>query len=107
MDTSQTILIPRVVQLEVKKPDNLSKEELTVVLKYGIADVSAKPYFFVVVCGGLLSVYRRFDKDDSTQSKKLDDILSRAEDHETTQTGDSVVLPWVARASLLNLPTPE
>lgn len=37
----------------------------------------------------------RFDKDDSTQSKKLDemdldDILSRAEDHETTQTGDGV-----------------
>ena len=37
----------------------------------------------------------RFDKDDSTQSQKLDkvdldDILSRAEDHETTQTGDSV-----------------
>lgn len=37
----------------------------------------------------------RFDKDDSTQSKKLDemdldDILSRAEAHETTQTGDSV-----------------
>jgi len=40
----------------------------------------------------------RFDKDDSTQSKKLDemdldDILSRVEDHGTTQTGDSVGAP--------------
>ena len=37
----------------------------------------------------------RFDKDDTQQSKKLDemdldDILSRAEDHETTQTGEGV-----------------
>jgi chromodomain-helicase-DNA-binding protein 1 len=37
----------------------------------------------------------RFDKDGSTQSKKLnemdlDDILSRAEAHENTQTSDSV-----------------
>lgn len=37
----------------------------------------------------------RFDKDDSTQRQKLDemdldDILSRAEAHETTQTGEGV-----------------
>ncbi|KAJ7747341.1 SNF2 family N-terminal domain-containing protein [Mycena metata] len=50
------------------KPDNLSKDELTAVLKYG--------------------AQKMFDKDDTQQSQKLDemdldDILNRAEDHET------------------------
>lgn len=42
-----------------------------------------------------LQLATRFDKDDTQQSKKLDemdldDILNRAEDHETTQTGEGV-----------------
>jgi len=56
--------------------------------------VSVKPYF--LDRDGLLLVYIKVDKDDSTQSKKLDkmdldDILSRVEDHETTQTDNSSV----------------
>ncbi|KAG6378136.1 chromodomain-helicase DNA-binding protein [Boletus reticuloceps] len=54
------------------KPDNLSKDELTAVLKYG--------------------AQKMFDKDDSQQNQKLDemdldDILNRAEDHETMAAG--------------------
>lgn len=53
------------------------------------------PFPRVVVVLRLNGLLLRFDKDDSTQSKKLDemdldDILSRAEDHETTHTGDGV-----------------
>ncbi|KAF9529183.1 chromodomain-helicase DNA-binding protein [Crepidotus variabilis] len=76
MDTSQAHLSSKGgSSKDANKPDNLSKEELTAVLKYG--------------------AQKMFDKDDSTQSKKLDDmdlddILSRAEDHETTQTGEGV-----------------
>ncbi|KAF9454035.1 chromodomain-helicase DNA-binding protein [Macrolepiota fuliginosa MF-IS2] len=68
MDTSQAHLGSKAQGKDPHKPDNLSKEELTAVLKYG--------------------AQKMFDKDDSTQSKKLDDmdlddILNRAEDHET------------------------
>ncbi|KAI6157570.1 SNF2 family N-terminal domain-containing protein [Pisolithus tinctorius] len=54
------------------KSDHLSKDELTAVLKYG--------------------AQKMFDKDDSQQNKKLDemdldDILNRAEDHETMAAG--------------------
>ncbi|KII92764.1 hypothetical protein PLICRDRAFT_51119 [Plicaturopsis crispa FD-325 SS-3] len=70
MDTTQAHLSSK-ANAQVKdpsKPDNLSKDELTAVLKYG--------------------AQKMFDKDDSQQSKKLDemdldDILNRAEDHET------------------------
>ncbi|KAF8973120.1 transcription regulator [Flammula alnicola] len=60
---------------DTNKPDNLSKDELTAVLKYG--------------------AQKMFDKDDTQQNKKLDemdldDILNRAEDHETTQAGEGV-----------------
>lgn len=53
------------------------------------------PYSCRLLRGLTFGSTLRFDKDDSTQRKKLDemdldDILSRAEDHETTQTGDSV-----------------
>ncbi|TFK54148.1 transcription regulator [Heliocybe sulcata] len=70
MDTSQAHLSSK-SQKDITKPDNLSKEELTAVLKYG--------------------AQKMFDKDDSTQNKKLDemdldDILNRAEDHETVAT---------------------
>ncbi|KAF5370613.1 hypothetical protein D9758_001914 [Tetrapyrgos nigripes] len=67
MDTSQAHLGSKAK--EPTKPDNnLSKEELTAVLKYG--------------------AQKMFDKDDSQQNQKLDemdldDILNRAEDHET------------------------
>ncbi|THV02439.1 hypothetical protein K435DRAFT_817796 [Dendrothele bispora CBS 962.96] len=67
MDTSQAHLSSKAK--EPTKPDNnLSKEELTAVLKYG--------------------AQKMFDKDDSQQNQKLDemdldDILNRAEDHET------------------------
>ncbi|KAG6866711.1 hypothetical protein C0991_011370 [Blastosporella zonata] len=69
MDTSQAHLGSKAPQVkDPSKPDNLSKDELHAVLKYG--------------------AQKMFDKDDSDQSKKLDemdldDILNRAEDHET------------------------
>ncbi|KAH7913675.1 SNF2 family N-terminal domain-containing protein [Hygrophoropsis aurantiaca] len=69
MDTSQAHLSSKGEKLkEAVKPDNLSKDELTAVLKYG--------------------AQKMFDKDDSQQNQKLDemdldDILNRAEDHET------------------------
>ncbi|KAF9010521.1 P-loop containing nucleoside triphosphate hydrolase protein [Cyathus striatus] len=78
MDTSQAHLSSKAPQKDPHKPDNLSKEELTAVLKYG--------------------AQKMFDKDDSTQSKKLDemdldDILNRAEDHETlAQAGEGASL---------------
>ncbi|EEB95210.1 hypothetical protein MPER_05857, partial [Moniliophthora perniciosa FA553] len=74
MDTSQAHLSSKANQMkEQVKPDNLSKDELTAVLKYG--------------------AQKMFDKDDSQQSQKLDemdldDILNRAEDHETMEGGD-------------------
>ncbi|KAJ7647122.1 SNF2 family N-terminal domain-containing protein [Roridomyces roridus] len=71
MDTSQAHLSSKATssQKDPHKPDNnLSKDELTAVLKYG--------------------AQKMFDKDDTQQSQKLDemdldDILNRAEDHET------------------------
>ncbi|KAF8894043.1 transcription regulator [Infundibulicybe gibba] len=76
MDTSQAHLSskPSTQAKDPHKPDNLSKDELTAVLKYG--------------------AQKMFDKDDSQQNKKLDemdldDILNRAEDHETmAESGD-------------------
>lgn len=74
MDTSQAHLSSKATK-DPHKPDNLSKDELTAVLKYG--------------------AQKMFDKDDSQQSKKLDemdldDILNRAEDHETmAQAGEA------------------
>ncbi|KAH7929849.1 transcription regulator [Leucogyrophana mollusca] len=73
MDTSQAHLSSKGEKLkEAVKPDNLSKDELTAVLKYG--------------------AQKMFDKDDSQQNQKLDemdldDILNRAEDHETMAAG--------------------
>ncbi|KAF9244978.1 P-loop containing nucleoside triphosphate hydrolase protein [Melanogaster broomeanus] len=73
MDTSQAHLSSKGEKLkESVKPDNLSKDELTAVLKYG--------------------AQKMFDKDDSQQNQKLDemdldDILNRAEDHETMAAG--------------------
>ncbi|KAH9992613.1 P-loop containing nucleoside triphosphate hydrolase protein [Russula vinacea] len=74
MDTSQAHLSGKTGNgRDVTKPDNLSKEELTAVLKYG--------------------AQKLFDKDNTQQDKKLDDmdlddILNRAEDHETITGGD-------------------
>lgn len=75
MDTSQAHLSskPNTQAKDPQKPDNLSKDELTAVLKYG--------------------AQKMFDKDDSQQNKKLDEmdldeILTRAEDHETMDSGD-------------------
>ncbi|KAG9316406.1 P-loop containing nucleoside triphosphate hydrolase protein [Chiua virens] len=73
MDTSQAHLSSKGEKVkESIKPDNLSKDELTAVLKYG--------------------AQKMFDKDDSQQNQKLDemdldDILNRAEDHETMAAG--------------------
>ncbi|EJD02826.1 transcription regulator [Fomitiporia mediterranea MF3/22] len=74
MDTSQAHLSSKsgTQSKDTTKPDNLSKDELTAVLKYG--------------------AQKMFDKDDSQQNKKLDDmdlddILNRAEDHETMASG--------------------
>ena len=68
MDTSQAHLSGKPVNKDFTKADSLSKDELTAVLKYG--------------------AQKMFDKDDAQQSKKLDemdldDILNRAEQHET------------------------
>ncbi|KAG5654408.1 hypothetical protein H0H81_003232 [Sphagnurus paluster] len=72
MDTSQAHLSSKAQPKDAHKPDNLSKDELTAVLKYG--------------------AQKMFDKDDVQQNKKLDemdldDILNRAEDHETMAEG--------------------
>ncbi|KZV69953.1 hypothetical protein PENSPDRAFT_580122 [Peniophora sp. CONT] len=74
MDTSQAHLSGKANGAkEIAKSDNLSKDELQAVLKYG--------------------AQKMFDKEDADQSKKLDemdldDILNRAEHHETTVGGD-------------------
>lgn len=74
MDTSQAHLSGKTGNgKDVTKPDNLSREELTAVLKYG--------------------AQKLFDKDNTQQDKKLDemdldDILNRAEDHETVTGAD-------------------
>ncbi|KAJ3759144.1 P-loop containing nucleoside triphosphate hydrolase protein [Lentinula raphanica] len=70
MDTSQAHLSSKAK--ESTKPDNLSKDELTAVLKYG--------------------AQKMFDKDDSQQTQKLDEmdldaVLAHAEDHETMAAG--------------------
>jgi len=74
MDTSQAHFSSKAPTngKDNSKPENLSKDELTAVLKYG--------------------AQRMFNKDDSMQNKKLDEmdldeILKVAEDHETIATG--------------------
>ncbi|KIJ49638.1 hypothetical protein M422DRAFT_161169 [Sphaerobolus stellatus SS14] len=76
MDTSQAHLSSKgstTTKEHTTKPDNLSKDELTAVLKYG--------------------AQKMFSKDDTTQNKKLDEmdldeILKVAEDHETIASGE-------------------
>lgn len=79
MDTSQAHLGSSKVNSskEGQKPEQLSKDELTAVLKYGAQKI--------------------FDKDDSQQTQKLDqmdldEILNRAEDHETMQGAEGTSL---------------
>lgn len=74
MDTSQTHLSSKgsAAAKDAPKSDQLSKEELNAVLKYG--------------------AQKLFDKDDTTQNRKLDelnldDILNQAEAHETQAAG--------------------
>ncbi|GLB37603.1 putative DUF4208 [Lyophyllum shimeji] len=71
MDTSQAHLSSKAAPKDPHKPENLSKDELHAVLKYGAQKM----------------------QDDSQQNKKLDemdldDILNRAEAHETMEGGD-------------------
>ncbi|KAH6913789.1 SNF2 family N-terminal domain-containing protein [Coprinopsis sp. MPI-PUGE-AT-0042] len=74
MDTSQAHLSSKSgAPRDITKPETLSKDELTAVLKYG--------------------AQKMFDKNDTEQSQKLaeldlDDILKHAEDHETQTGGD-------------------
>ncbi|TFK26522.1 transcription regulator [Coprinopsis marcescibilis] len=74
MDTSHAHLSSKAgPHKDSQRPDNLSKDELHAVLKYG--------------------AQKMFDKSDSEQSQKLaemdlDHILKHAEDHETQQQGD-------------------
>lgn len=91
MDTSQAHLSSKGDKTKDSvKPDNLSKDELTAVLKYGAQKMYASSTSFIAPSDD----DHRFDKDDLQQSKKLDemdldDILNRAEDHETiAATGD-------------------
>lgn len=88
MDTSQAHLSSKAQGKDPQKPDNLSKEELTAVLKYGAQKMLVQGLLAPNVRQAKLTFSCRFDKDDSTQSKKLDemdldDILNRAEAHET------------------------
>lgn len=93
MDTSQAHLSSKAPKENQKPDNNLSKDELTAVLKYGAQKMCV---CLSLVCCLLSNIYScRFDKDDTQQSKKLDemdldDILNRAEDHETQQTGEGV-----------------
>lgn len=95
MDTSQAHLSskPGEKTKDPSKPDNLSKDELTAVLKYGAQKMSVT---CLIRSTHMLMIFFRFDKDDSQQNQKLDemdldDILNRAEDHETVaQAGDGV-----------------
>ncbi|EPS97739.1 hypothetical protein FOMPIDRAFT_38562 [Fomitopsis schrenkii] len=74
MDTSQAHLSSKATTAkDPSKPNDLSKDELHAVLKYGAQKI--------------------FDKDDNDQSKKLDemdldDILNRAEAHETVASSN-------------------
>ncbi|EIN11962.1 hypothetical protein PUNSTDRAFT_99321 [Punctularia strigosozonata HHB-11173 SS5] len=74
MDTTQAHLSSKANAKDMSSKDNLSKDELTAVLKYG--------------------AQKMFEKDDVAQNQKLDemdldDILNRAEDHETlAQAGE-------------------
>lgn len=104
MDTSQAHLSskPGAVSKDSTKPDNLSKDELTAVLKYGAQKMyvclmspllAPSPSMMPLAINDLLTLFDcRFDKDDTQQNKKLDemdldDILNRAEDHETMASG--------------------
>ena len=93
MDTSQAHLSGKTSNgKDVTKPDNLSREELTAVLKYGAQKLYAiSPPLVPLRC--VDGSGSRFDKDNTQQDKKLDemdldDILNRAEDHETITSGD-------------------
>ncbi|KAL1679438.1 SNF2 family N-terminal domain-containing protein [Schizophyllum commune] len=73
MDTTQAHLGAKEKKPEQINKDSYTKDELTAVLKYG--------------------AQKMFDKDASSQNQKLDemdldDILNRAEDHETEAAGD-------------------
>ncbi|KAL1755607.1 SNF2 family N-terminal domain-containing protein [Schizophyllum commune] len=73
MDTTQAHLGAKERKPEQINKDSYTKDELTAVLKYG--------------------AQKMFDKDASSQNQKLDemdldDILNRAEDHETEAAGD-------------------
>jgi chromodomain-helicase-DNA-binding protein 1 len=86
MDTSQAHLSSKGEKVkESVKPDNLSKDELTAVLKYGAQKMYVASFRTSMI---RTNKWYRFDKDDSQQNQKLDemdldDILNRAEDHET------------------------
>ncbi|KAF8919828.1 transcription regulator [Mucidula mucida] len=72
MDTTQEHLSAKPKKEKEAKKGDIDKEELTAVLKYGAQKI--------------------FEKDDTQQSQKLDemdldDILTRAEDHETMADG--------------------
>lgn len=92
MDTSQAHLGSKAPPKDTHKPDNLSKDELHAVLKYG----AQKMFVLASHCRILFphfGFFRRFDKDDSQQNKKLDemdldDVLKTAEAHETMEGGD-------------------
>ncbi|KAL1728790.1 SNF2 family N-terminal domain-containing protein [Schizophyllum commune] len=73
MDTTQAHLGAKEKKPEQINKESYTKDELTAVLKYG--------------------AQKMFDKDASSQNQKLDemdldDILNRAEDHETEAAGD-------------------
>ncbi|TRM69410.1 SNF2 family N-terminal domain-containing protein [Schizophyllum amplum] len=73
MDTTQAHLGAKEKKAESINKESYTKDELTAVLKYG--------------------AQKMFDKDASSQNQKLDemdldDILNRAEDHETETAGD-------------------
>jgi chromodomain-helicase-DNA-binding protein 1 len=96
MDTSQAHLSSKAGTKDQQKPEQLSKEELTAVLKYGAQKMYVLPVL-ISMQAVLMVAHNSFDKDDSQQTQKLDqmdldDILNRAEDHETIQGAEGASL---------------
>ena len=103
MDTSQAHLSSKATSRDTSKPNDLSKDELHAVLKYGAQKMCVSLLLDNLLFSSLTSysclfqsffpvsipfVTISFDKDDNQQNQKLDemdldDILNRAEDHET------------------------
>ena len=112
MDTSQAHLSSKATSRDTSKPNDLSKDELHAVLKYGAQKMCVSLLLDNLLFRSLTSysclfqfffpasipfVTISFDKDDNQQNQKLDemdldDILNRAEQHETLANNEGTSL---------------